>query len=72
MPFMFQWLAVDRLKLLQEAQPFDGKKNCWIPDEKNGYVPAEIISTTGEKVTVQNMNNMQVKLETFCYRLKFL
>ena len=52
---------MDKLKLLQEAQPFDGKKNCWIPDEKDGYVQGEIVSTTGEKVTVQNLNTRQVQ-----------
>ncbi len=57
-----QWLAVDKLKLMQEAGPFDGKKNCWIPDEKDGYVPGEIQSTSGDKVTVQNMNTRSVSI----------
>ncbi len=49
----FQYLAVDRKKLLAEqTKPFDGKKNCWIPDEKDGYIKAEIQSTKGEDITV--------------------
>ena len=53
----FQFLAVDRKKLLEEqTQPFDGKKNCWIPDVKEGYLKAEIISTKGDDVTVLTEN----------------
>ena len=49
----FQYLAVDRKKLLEEQnQPFDGKRNCWIIDKKEGYMKAEIISTKGDDVTV--------------------
>ena len=53
----FQYLAVDRKKLLEEQnQPFDGKKNCWIVDAKEGYIKAEIISTKGDDVTVLTEN----------------
>lgn len=49
----YQYLAPDKKKLSEEQnQPFDGKKSCWIPDEKEGYVKAEIISTKGDDVTV--------------------
>ncbi len=48
----FQWLAVDRLKLMQEAKAFDGKKACWIPDAQDGYAPGEIQSTTGQHFAV--------------------
>ena len=36
-----------------QAQPFDGKKNCFIVDHKEGFVPAEIQSTEGNMVTVK-------------------
>ena len=49
----YQYLAYDKKKLIEEQnQPFDGKKNCWIPDQKEGYLKAEIISTKGDDVTV--------------------
>ena len=39
----FLYLAVDRKKLMTEqTSAFDGKKACWVPDEKEGYVRAEI------------------------------
>jgi hypothetical protein len=42
----FQYLAVDRVKLLKEqTKEFDGKKMCWIPDHKEGFLKAEIQST---------------------------
>ncbi|KAJ8307656.1 hypothetical protein KUTeg_000001 [Tegillarca granosa] len=49
----FQYLAVDRKKLLAEQKAFDGKKACWIPDPKEGYVAADIQSTKGEEITVK-------------------
>lgn len=49
----YQYLAPNKKKLQEEQnQPFDGKRNCWIPDQKEGYIKAEIISTKGDDVTV--------------------
>ena len=49
----FEYLAPPRAKLLEEqTQPFDGKKQCWIPDNKDGYIKAEILSTKGDDITV--------------------
>ncbi|XP_046351162.1 myosin heavy chain, striated muscle-like isoform X8 [Haliotis rufescens] len=55
------YLAVDRKKLMREqTQTFDGKKACWIPDEKEGFLACEIESTKGDEITVrQNNNNAQ-------------
>ena len=47
-------LVTKEEKIKMQAQPFDGKKNCWIPDHKEGFVAAEIQSTKGEEVTVKN------------------
>jgi len=53
----FQYLRPDPRKLAEEQnQPFDGKKMCWIPDQKEGYIKAEIISTKGEDVSVSTDN----------------
>ena len=41
-------------KIKTQARPFDGKKNCWIPDQKEGFITAEIQSTKGEEITVKN------------------
>ena len=56
----FQFLGVDRAKVLKEAPPYDGKKSCWVPDEKEGYVAAEIESTKGEIVCVRTVERMEV------------
>ena len=48
----FVYLAIDKKKMLAEQQPFDGKKNCWIPHAKEGYIRCEIQSTKGDDVTV--------------------
>lgn len=44
--------AEERIKL--QAQPFDGKKQCWIPDAKESFVSAEITGSKGEEVTAKN------------------
>lgn len=36
-----------------QSLPFDGKKQCWIPDAKEGFISAEIISTKGADVTLK-------------------
>ncbi|KAL8612467.1 hypothetical protein ACOMHN_058595 [Nucella lapillus] len=54
----FKYLAVDRKKMLKEqTQTFDGKKNCWVPYEKEGFAAAEIQSTKGEEITVKLTKN---------------
>ncbi|KAK6169002.1 hypothetical protein SNE40_020136 [Patella caerulea] len=50
----FQYLAVDRKKMMKEqTQAFDGKKACWVPDEKDMFLPAEITSSKGDDITVK-------------------
>ena len=57
-----KYLAVDRKKMLQEqTQVFDGKKNCWVPSEKDGFLAAEIQSTKGEEITVKIIANNDVR-----------
>ena len=41
----------ERIKL--QAQPFDGKKQCWVPNAKESFIAAEIVSTKGEEVTAK-------------------
>jgi len=58
----FQYLALDRKKLMEEAPPFDAKTSCWIPDEKDGYLKANIKSTKGEEVTVILEEKLEVSI----------
>ena len=54
----FQYLARDQKKMLEEQnKPFDAKTSCWIPDQKEGYLKAQITATKGEEVTVLTENN---------------
>ena len=58
----FQYLAIDRKKLMKEqTQAFDGKKACWVPDEKEGFMAAEIQSTKGEEITVKVNKTSEVR-----------
>lgn len=50
----FMYLAVDRKKMMKEqTTTFDGKKACWVPDHKEGFLQAEIQSSKGEEITVR-------------------
>ncbi|CAF0942947.1 unnamed protein product [Didymodactylos carnosus] len=39
-------------KIKLQSQPFDAKKQCWVPDAKECFVEGNIESTKGEEVTV--------------------
>ncbi|CAC5402214.1 MYH6_7 [Mytilus coruscus] len=58
----YKYLCVDRKALMQlQTVPFDGKKNCWVPDEKLGFVAAEIQSSKGDDITVKTVEKMDTK-----------
>ncbi|XP_067938044.1 myosin heavy chain, striated muscle-like isoform X3 [Watersipora subatra] len=52
------YLAIDKKALIKELgnTPFDGKKACFVPDEKDGFVVADIVSSKGDEITVQVAN----------------
>lgn len=48
------YLAIDRkMTLDDQSRPYDGKKACFVPDKKEGFVTADIISSKGDEITVQ-------------------
>ncbi len=67
----------ERIKL--QAQPFDGKKQCWVPDAKESFIAAEITSTKGEEVTVKTdkgevcsiQNRLSIKYMIFFFFLEY-
>jgi myosin heavy chain 6/7 len=62
----YEFLAISRdEKIAFTSKPFDSKKNCWVADEEDGFVAAEIKSTTGDQVTVVTVkgNELVVKRE---------
>ena len=40
-------------KIKFQSQPFDGQKNFWLPDAKEGFVSCEVQSQKGDDVTVK-------------------
>ncbi len=40
-------------KIRVQALPFDGKKNCFVPDAKEGFIAAEITGNEGNLVVVR-------------------
>lgn len=54
--------AIESLKYLQvtdeermktQARPFDGKRSCWVPDAKEGFIAGEIVEDKGDVVGVK-------------------
>ena len=56
----FKYLAIDRKALLKEQLPYDGKKACWVPDEKEGFARGEIVSSKGDEITVKILSSNEV------------
>ncbi|XP_051154577.1 myosin heavy chain, muscle isoform X23 [Leptopilina boulardi] len=48
-PYLFVSLEQKRI---DQSKPYDGKKACWVPDEKEGYLLGEIKATKGDLVSV--------------------
>lgn len=51
-PTEFLYVSLEQ-KRIDSSKPYDGKKACWVPDEKEGFVQGEIQGTKGDLVTVQ-------------------
>ncbi|XP_058451364.1 myosin heavy chain, muscle isoform X23 [Malaya genurostris] len=48
-----EWLFISlEQKRIDQSKPYDAKKACWVPDEKEGFVLGEIKATKGDLVTV--------------------
>nr|ALR88564.1 myosin heavy chain striated muscle-like 115 [Saccoglossus kowalevskii] len=59
-----QYLMVDKKKQMEDStKAFDSKKFCWVPDEKEGFVKGEIVSTKGEMVTIKTGTGKQITLK---------
>uniref|UniRef100_A0A8C3FC59 Uncharacterized protein n=1 Tax=Chrysemys picta bellii TaxID=8478 RepID=A0A8C3FC59_CHRPI len=49
--------------MILQTVAFDGKKRCWIPDEKNAYIEADIKESSGGKVTVETVDGKTVTVK---------
>ena len=61
-----RYLLVPREERIRtQARPFDGKKNCFVPEHKEGFVPAEITGKEGALTVVRTTKGdvMKVKEE---------
>ena len=46
-----------------QAQPFDGKKNCFVPEHKEGFIPAEITGKEGNLIVVKTAKGETQKVK---------
>ena len=49
---MSKFIEDNNNKPFLQTKPYDAKKSCWVPDDKDGFVEGEIRKSTGEQVTV--------------------
>jgi myosin heavy chain 6/7 len=54
-PTEFLFLSLEQ-KRIDQSKPYDGKKACWVPDEKELYLQGEIKSMKGDIATVAMTN----------------
>jgi len=50
-PTEFLYISLEQ-KRIDQSKPYDGKKACWVPCEKDGFALGEIQGTKGDLVTV--------------------
>ncbi|XP_054718745.1 myosin heavy chain, muscle-like isoform X3 [Uloborus diversus] len=51
-PTEFLFVSLEQ-KRKDQTKPYDGKKMVWVPDEKEGFVLGNIVSTKGDMCTVE-------------------
>jgi len=50
-PTEFLYVSMEQ-KRIDSSKPYDGKKQCWVPDNKGGFDAGEIQSTDGDMIEV--------------------
>ncbi|XP_023245663.1 myosin heavy chain, muscle isoform X24 [Copidosoma floridanum] len=50
-PTPYLYVSLEQ-KRIDQTKPYDAKKACWVPDEKEGYLLGEIKATKGDVVSV--------------------
>ncbi|XP_042857492.1 myosin heavy chain, muscle-like [Penaeus japonicus] len=50
-PSEYLYVSMEQ-KRIDQTKPYDPKKSCWVPDEKESYVQGEIQGTKGDLITV--------------------
>ncbi|KAI1884621.1 hypothetical protein AGOR_G00228270 [Albula goreensis] len=60
MPFL---APTEKEKLEAINKPYDIKRSCWVKDDKEGFVAAEIQSEQGEQVTIKTVKNTTLTMK---------
>ncbi|XP_042212119.1 myosin heavy chain, muscle-like isoform X1 [Homarus americanus] len=50
-PSEFLYISME-MKMQDSTKPYDAKKSCWVPDDKEGFIEGEIQGTKGDLITV--------------------
>nr|CAB3264111.1 myosin-7 [Phallusia mammillata] len=60
MPFL---APTEKEQMAFASQTYDGKKNVWVPHKKEGYIKAEVLDSSGGKVTVKTIKNETITVK---------
>ncbi|QQP52443.1 Myosin heavy chain_ muscle [Caligus rogercresseyi] len=51
-PTDYLYVSLEQKKY-DQSKPYDAKRSCWVPHDKEGYVLGEIKAAKGDLITVQ-------------------
>lgn len=66
-PTEFLFVSLEQ-KRIDQTKPYDAKKSCWVPDDREGFIVAEIKGSKGDLVTVGTPGG-EVMREIFWYTI---
>ncbi|CAJ0577863.1 unnamed protein product, partial [Mesorhabditis spiculigera] len=60
----WQYLRMSReQQIVDQSKPYDSKKDCWVPDEEDGFVSAQIQEDKGDTVKVVTCKQNEITLK---------
>ncbi|XP_042887794.1 myosin heavy chain, muscle-like [Penaeus japonicus] len=59
-PTEFLFISAEQ-RMLDQTKPYDPKKSCWVPDDKEGFVEGLIQGAKGDKLVSVQLKSGEVK-----------
>jgi myosin heavy chain 6/7 len=60
----WQYLRMSREQMIvEQSKPYDSKKDCWVPDEDDGFVSAQVMEDKGDTVKVITIKQNEITLK---------
>ncbi|CAJ0963180.1 unnamed protein product, partial [Mesorhabditis belari] len=60
----WQFLRMSREQMIvEQSKPYDSKKDCWVPDEEDGFVSAQVMEEKGDTIKVVTIKQNEITLK---------